>query len=278
MGEIVANKNAATTMSVTEAGDSANQLSSWALYGTGDLLYWKLSNSGTTRTVSLYRGQNGAWPVATGSVSGDGIIYGSPLNQSGVSFEVTVAYSADDTDNSNTVQCTTYQDALDLELPGSAQFTYEEADGHISKYTVTETVAAINTAIENETEYNEATLSLTTAQITILNGTPVQIIATPGASKVIEILCGVVIYSYSTAAYSGNTSVDLVSGTTGTQLWTAATAVSGAASKNTRFLPVAGIIQSNEGIKVKMNTGNPTVAAGCLGTAKVIVTYRINDI
>jgi len=68
---------------------------------------------------------------------------------------------------------------------------------------------------------------------------------------------------------------DLVSGTTSTQLWTAANAVSGTANKTTRFVEVAGIMQANEGIKVKMNTGDPTVGAGATGTAKVIVTYKI---
>lgn len=278
MGEIVANKNAATTASVTEAGDTANQLSSWSLTGTGNILYWKLSNSGSDRTVTLYRGQNGALPVATGTVNGDGIIYGQPLNQSGIYFTVTVAYSADDADNGNTVQLTTFEASYDIELPGNSQFSYEEADGHISKYTVDETLTQIATEINNDTDYKEATLELTTAQITILNGTPVAIIATPGAGKMIEILSAVAIYYYGVAQYTTRTDFDLVSGTTGTQLWTAASAVAGSSNKITRFIAVAGVMQANQAIKVKMNTGNPTVGAGCTGTAKVIVTYRISDV
>lgn len=282
MGEVLANQNLDTTNTVTEAGDTANQLSAWNLYGTEQLLYWKLTNpTGTEYHVDLYKGQNGANHVASGYFDNgtpNGTVYGTAVNQSGISFNVDVAYTADDTDNANTVQCTTFTAEYDLELPGTSQFTYEEQNGAISKYTVDETVAAINTAINGTAEYYEATTTLTTAQLTILNGTPVALVATPGSGKIIEVLSAVAIYYYGVAQYTVRTDIDIVSGTTSTQLWTAASAVAGTADKITRFVQVAGVMQSNEGLKAKMNTGNPTVGAGATGTCKIIVTYRINDI
>jgi hypothetical protein len=270
-----ANQNAYTTPSVTEAGDTGGQLASWSLSGTGELLYWKLTNpSGTDHYVTLYKGSQGGYAVAQGYVTGNGVIYGSPLNESGIYFAVTLTYSGEDTDNANTVQLTTFIDQKDLELPGNTQITYLSGN-EITKITVDETLSAIVIMVNGASTWFEARKTLTTAQLGALNGTPIQVIATPGAGYILVAMQPIVEYTYGVAALTVNTTMDLVSGTTGTRLWTAASAVAGAASINTRFTEVAGVMQSNQGIKAKMNTGEATVGSGSTSTATVIIPYTV---
>lgn len=94
-----------------ESGDSAAQLASWVIHGLTvynskfGLLYWELTNSGTTRTVKLYKSihkQSGD-EVASGSRVGDGSITLTASNSSGITGTVTVTYTTDDTDTANTL-------------------------------------------------------------------------------------------------------------------------------------------------------------------------------
>lgn len=94
-------------LNVDEAGDGSNQLSSWGIYGANETntnglkLYWSLSNSGTTRTINLYKDTAKASQVATGSRVGDGVITITASNASGITGVVTVAYTIDDVDSAN---------------------------------------------------------------------------------------------------------------------------------------------------------------------------------
>lgn len=279
--ELKTNANPATTMSVTEVGDGSNQLSLWKIYGTGEKMYWTLQNTASnTYAVTLYSAMGGrklayGYLVTGGGTTGT--IYGSPVNESGVSFSVYFSYSADDTGSTNSVQCTTFSDALDPELPGATQFMYDMGNGYLVKFTVDETVTSINASISGDNQWLDAAEDLTTAQITILNGTPVEIITAPGAGYVIELESAFLNYDHDTADITGNVTADLVTSTTNTRLMTAANGFSGAADKITRFVDVAGVVDSNEGISIMMNTGNPTMGASA-GTAKVVVTYKITAI
>lgn len=273
MGTVQANLNTNSSQSVTEAGDTANQMSQWAIYGTGQKLYWSLTNVSTTRTVKIFADQYHNRLVAIGS-GPDGVIHCTPVNQSGISVTVTVAYSADDADAANTVQLTNWDAMDDQQLNGTSQFDYTETNGAISKYTVDETYATIQATIAAATStVTEISGTLSTADITTLNATPVAAIATPGAGYAIQILGGAISYNYDTAAFSVNTTVDLVNTTTGTIVANAATAVAGTADKVTRFMPVAGLVIANEGISLKMNTGDPTVGAGAAGTCTYTIIY-----
>jgi hypothetical protein len=88
---------------VTEAGDASDQLSSWVINGVTSsntdtfVLYYKLTNAGSVRTVTIYKDSAGTEEVATGSVTNDGTITLSASNDSGITGWVTVAYSGDDT-------------------------------------------------------------------------------------------------------------------------------------------------------------------------------------
>lgn len=93
----------------TEAGDASNQLSAWSVRGANSgntdsyVLYWNLTNSGSTRTVTIYKDSAESNLVASGTRTGDGIIYLQMQNSSGLIIQVTVAYTGDDTDSANTL-------------------------------------------------------------------------------------------------------------------------------------------------------------------------------
>jgi hypothetical protein len=85
-----------------ETGDNLNQLAGWSTLGATDintdegLLYVTLANSAGTRTVSLYRDPALTDLVAQGSRAGDGLVTLAEQNSSGLSGQVTVTYSAND--------------------------------------------------------------------------------------------------------------------------------------------------------------------------------------
>jgi len=96
---------------LVEYGDGSNQLSGWELDGlaldNSDelVLYWSLSNSGTTRTVNLYSDSARTVLVTGGSRTGDGAITMTAQGGSRLSGSVTVAYTGNDT---GTVGAPTY--------------------------------------------------------------------------------------------------------------------------------------------------------------------------
>ena len=276
MGTVEANLNADSTQSVTEAGDTSNQCASWIIYGTGAKLYWSLKlNAAGDREVSIYADSFHNNLVARGSHTGDGIVNCLPFNNSGIQVQVTVTYSATEDDSANTIVMTNWNDMNDTQMPGNSQFSYAEADGHTRIYTVDEAVAAIQADIASSTStVLSISGSLSTAQITTLSASPVAYIAAPGAGYAIQILGGAISYTRATADITGNLTCDLVNSTTLTILANATNAFSGASSKITRFLPVAGLLIANEGVSLKMNTGNPTMTTST-GTATFTLLYTV---
>jgi hypothetical protein len=274
---MVANRNLYNAAAFTEAGDSANQLSSWVLSGVGtETYYWTLTADATYYWIKLYRDAYHTQLAAQGNrLIGNGVIYFAPYTDSDtVNGNVTVAYTADDADAANTILCNNVTAINDPQLLGATEFMYRENHGMVVKYTVTETVSAINTLINGVDGFLEKTISLTNAQITILNGTPVEVCPAPGAGYYLEFIAGVVNLDYGGAAITGNHDADLVTGTTGTIVANAVNAFAPAADALTRFVPVAGLVQSNQSFKIKMNTGDPTMGASS-STATVTVTYKI---
>jgi hypothetical protein len=85
-------------------GDTAGQLTGLGIDGpTSGKLYWKLKDSAGTRSLSISRDRYGFDLVASGSRAGDGAIVLEERNQSKVSGLVTVNYTADDVDTSNSI-------------------------------------------------------------------------------------------------------------------------------------------------------------------------------
>ena len=113
-----------------------------------------------------------------------------------------------------------------------------------------------------------------------LNTTPITIVSAPGASKYIEVISATGEYTFVTAAYATNTTLQLI--------YTGATryiGYNGAILTGTVDLiyqfnvgPLLGAattatqVLTNTALQVKVETGNPT---GGSGTVKVKVLYRI---
>lgn len=128
-----------TAVPVIEAGDTAGQLSGWAFSGvtlsnTNEYkVYWKLTNSGTDRTLELFKNSDGVEgnKVAAGTRAGDGVLSFTPVNDSGLSGEVAVVYTVDDTDLvnniltivANTLVQTDVNGKLAFDILGSSQTT-----------------------------------------------------------------------------------------------------------------------------------------------------------
>jgi hypothetical protein len=154
MGGIIDNQNPLTAVTITEAGDSASQLSAWDISGNyaNTIYYWSLTNSSTTRKVSVYSDATKNYKICEGTRTGDGDIYLSEVNSSGIKMQVTVAYSADDVDSSNTLTITNMPPypgmvgytTTNSQVYGNTEFWYKESDTVNRKYTVDETVAQVN--------------------------------------------------------------------------------------------------------------------------------------
>ncbi len=92
----------------TEAGDASNQLADTFFFGASTsntdagVLYWNLTNSGSTRTLSFYKNSGKTQLVASGSRVGNGAINLNQQNASGLFGVSTVTYTGDDTDSANT--------------------------------------------------------------------------------------------------------------------------------------------------------------------------------
>ncbi len=124
----------------------------------------------------------------------------------------------------------------------------------------------------------EASLTIVSASVLTLNGTPVTIIAAPGAGKYIEVMSASSSMTFVSAAYATNTTLQLINtGAVIAQLQDTAILLS-TVTKNTKFKDVtsaaAGETQciTNTGVQVKVSGGNPTAGDSIL---LVKVTYRI---
>ncbi len=91
---------------IGEVNDNANQLDNWSFDGAlkgsntdaDGKVYISLSDSGGTRTVSVYKDAGRTQLVAQGQRAGDGEVTLSEQNSSGLSGTVDVAYTQDDND------------------------------------------------------------------------------------------------------------------------------------------------------------------------------------
>lgn len=96
---------------ISEEGDGSNQLATWSFEGLAlsntniFRLYWNLTNSGTTRTIDLYKNstKDSDSKIASGNRNGDGIISFTAVASSNLTGNVTVAYSGDDTSGGNNI-------------------------------------------------------------------------------------------------------------------------------------------------------------------------------
>jgi hypothetical protein len=150
MSGIQANQSLSGSPTMTEAGDTAAQMSNWTIYGPvtdGTTLYWAFTFSGTTRNVRVYRNSTftdllceGSATIANGNA---GTVYLRTKNESGFYGQVTVTIAGGgattDADPANTLTYSGVVSYFDLNLPGASEFAYELPNENVVKYTVTET-------------------------------------------------------------------------------------------------------------------------------------------
>jgi hypothetical protein len=160
MQDIRANLNEETAVTITDAGDTANVMSEWALKGIGyyegQILYWSVETvTGTTREVKIYRDSARTNIVARGTAvianNAAGSVFFSQVRESGISGSVTVTIGGsltNDNDAANTLTLTNVTQATNLQMPGESQFMHEEGRERLVKYTVAETVAEIQVLID----------------------------------------------------------------------------------------------------------------------------------
>lgn len=126
--------------------------------------------------------------------------------------------------------------------------------------------------------YLEASLTIPTASILTLNGTPLTIVAAPGSGKYIEVISASCAMTYVSAAYATNTTLQLINEGAGTAQLQNTGALIGTVTKNTKFVDSAAAaagasqIITNTALQVKVATGNPTA-----GDSNIVVKviYRI---
>lgn len=133
-----------------------------------------------------------------------------------------------------------------------------------------------------ENKFNEiddtiyvAEASLTSAQIKALNTTPVEMVAAPGAGKVLELVGATFIFDYDTTQYTSGGAVVLEEETSGTDLSSTvgAAVVQAAADSINTMTPVAAAVTANKGIMITCATGD--FATGD-GVARIKVAYRVH--
>lgn len=123
-----------------------------------------------------------------------------------------------------------------------------------------------------------AKVTLSSAQILALHTTPIQLIAAPGAGKVIDVLGVTARTNFLTAAYGTNTELDITDATAGTILLKDTANVLGATS--TKVFKVEPSIASNAALLVTANGAvNATVATGDpatgAGSVDIYITYKV---
>ncbi len=122
----------------------------------------------------------------------------------------------------------------------------------------------------------EASLTIPVASVLTLNGTPLTIVAAPGAGKYIEVVSASSCMTFVSAAYAANTTLRLINGVI-PQLQDTAILLS-TVTKNTKFKDVTSAaagqtqIVANSALTVDVATGNPTTGDSIL---VVKVLYRI---
>jgi len=132
--------------------------------------------------------------------------------------------------------------------------------------------------VSNNTATVTTKVTLTSAQIKALNGTPIQLLAAPGSGTVYEILAVTGRINFLTAAYDTHTELDIIDATSGNVLYKDASALLASASTVIATIPPiinsnVGVIKTTNGaIQAKAATGNPATGSG---TLDLYVTYRV---
>jgi hypothetical protein len=159
------------------------------------------------------------------------------------------------------------------ELVGTEQF--EINDSGTSKRCTAQSIADL-VIVEDSITALETKVSLSAAQILSLNSSPVQLVAAPGANKVVQVLSVLFKYTFVSAAYATNTTLQIKLGSD------VYVAVGSVISETHTFwegiIPfdfVSAADIANQPVTITVQTGNPTAGNS---TLKVYLSYRIFDV
>lgn len=124
--------------------------------------------------------------------------------------------------------------------------------------------------------YLETTVTLTTAQLTALQGTSVELIATPGVNKAIKVLALSVFLDYTAPAFTFASDILVSVKTAGTTLGTVPLAI-GQAAVDTVYsvAPAAAILTTDRAVEL---TTAGAVGGGGGSSMQVKVRYQVLDI
>ena len=124
--------------------------------------------------------------------------------------------------------------------------------------------------------YLETTVSITNAQLTALQGTDVELIATPGANKAIKILELSAFLDYTAPAFTFASDILVSVKTAGTTLGTVPLAI-GQAAVDTVYsvAPAAAILTTDRAVEL---TTAGAVGGGGGSTMQVKIRYQVLDI
>jgi hypothetical protein len=163
MHGVRANQNANNNITITEAGDTQNIMSAWALntgVGSGiyegQVLYWTFESTGNVRTVRIYANSTRQFLVAEGSATiangANATVFFTSVGDSNIAGSVLVTIGGgganDDTDAGNTLTMTNVTIENDLQLNGHVEFLCIENREVKTKYTVDEELAVVLAMIQ----------------------------------------------------------------------------------------------------------------------------------
>lgn len=135
---------------------------------------------------------------------------------------------------------------------------------------------SVTSSIVDENVIQYATVSIPSASILTMNGTPVTLV--PGqAGKVISFAGAVLMLDYGTVQYATNGTIEVIEETSGTVLSTdvANTFLYANADKVSTCKPIVTdvVLTAGKGIQLFVKTGNPTAGDSVL---RVKVAYRVH--
>ena len=157
--------------------------------------------------------------------------------------------------------------------------------GH-SGGTLTSTLGAGTLNIDTASSMIQtATIEISNAQLKALNGTPIQLVAAPGADKFVDFLGAVIGLNYATAAMDdptgdGDIQIRYDAGTVASLTVEAAGFIDAAANAATTCKPLATdvIIVANKKLELYNDAAEYTSGGGSTATLTVCVNYRVLDL
>ena len=145
--DIQPNANTVGTETITFTGTAFLSAPSFINLKDGEYSY-TLTSTSTTRVLNIYSSPSNLQLVATGSaVIADnhaGVIVLTSVNESNISGVVTATFTTGNVSEGNTLVVSGFENTPPLQLNGNTQFVIIDTNNRTTKYTVNETVAAID--------------------------------------------------------------------------------------------------------------------------------------